>query len=426
MLNLLLFWIELTTYLCLFYNILHSKARKASLHFLAFVLVTAIWFVYNRIAETPNPDTFCILIIILCIIKEKWYFNLCWTVVFTLFLNIFSNISTYTYYCITKDPLPFDTRPHKILSALLCILIIAISFYIDKKRLLNRDSLQQISWKGYCLLYFVVLVDFILSSLSSLLIDGHPIEKHLSHILMTTMFIVILMSVILLILYFRLQHCYSLLQQTNAIQSDLLTLEAQHYQDLQQKTLDLRTFRHDYQYHITAMQGLVKKSDWVGLEQYITNLSQIKDQTYYLSTSHPVADAIINDFYKYIPDHTELQINGKLSEKIFLSDTDLCIILSNLLQNAIEAQNELPADKFKSIQISLHSDEQSILIQSRNTAKTYEPDKLINLTTSKADTVNHGFGLLNIRNVVSKYDGKLDLLYENMFFTTSVYLRNTH
>ena len=233
------------------------------------------------------------------------------------------------------------------------------------------------------------------------------------------------MSIVLLILYFRLQHYHSLLQQTNAIQRNLLDLETQHYQDLQQKTLDLRTFRHDYNYHITAMQGLVAQNDWTGLQNYISNLSQIKEQFYYLSSNHPVADAIINYFYERVPDHTEFQVNGKFSEELFLNDTDLCIILSNLLRNAVEAQSKLAADDSKNIQISLQSNEQSILIQVENTSRAYESRKLTNLTTSKKDTINHGFGLLNVRNMVKKYDGKLDLLYENGIFKTSVYLRNT-
>lgn len=425
MLNILSFWLELTFYLCLFHNVLHSKVRKSVPHFLAFLLITVTWSVYISTAKIPDPDTFCILVIVLLIMKEKWYFNLCWIFVFTLALNIISNITAYTYYFITRYPPATDTSPYKIQSCLLCILIIAVSFYISKRQLLNRDSIRRINWKGYILLSFVTLVDFIMSSLSSLLIDDFPLGIRLSHILLAAIFITILMSIVLLILYFRLQHYHFLLQQTNAIQRNLLNLETQHYQDLQQKTLDLRTFRHDYNYHITAMQGLVAQNDWTGLQNYISNLSQIKEQFYYLSSNHPVADAIINYFYERVPDHTEFQVNGKFSEELFMNDTDLCIILSNLLQNAVEAQSKLAVDDSKNIQISLQSNEQSILIQVENTSKAYDSRKLTNLTTSKKDTTNHGFGLLNVRNMVKKYDGKLDLLYENGIFKTSVYLRNT-
>ncbi len=423
--NLLFFWIELTTYLCMFHNILQSRIRKSTLHFLTFLLITAAWSVYDCVTEVPEPNTFCILIIILLIMQEKWYLNLGWTIIFTLALNIISNIASYGYYFITRHSPTSDIRPYNILACLICIIIIVVSFYIGKKQLLSRDSILHINWQGYILLSFVTLVDFILSSLSSLLIDGYPLGEYLSHILLAAIFIMILMSIILLFLYFRLHHYHSLLQQTNIIQQNLLDLETQHYQDLQQKTLDLRAFRHDYNYHITAMQGLVAKDDWTGLQKYITNLSQIKEQVYYLSTNHPVADAIINYFYERISDHTELQVNGKLSEKIFLNDTDLCIILSNLLRNAIEAQKNLPESDTRKIHISLFANEQYILIQIENTSKPYDSNKLTNLSTSKADTTNHGFGLSNVQNVVNKYDGKLDLLYENGIFTASAYLRNT-
>lgn len=424
--NLLLFWIELTTYLLLFHNILHSKARRSIPQFFSSILAVFLWSIYQFFTtEAPLPDTFCILVIILLIIQEKWYFNLCWTIIFTLGINMISNITGYIFFFITGFSPTVDISPYLALAVPIEIAIIMISFYINKKGLLSRDSIQHITWKGYVLLFFVTLVDFILSSLSSLLIDGDPLGKHLSHILLAAIFIMILMSIALLFLFFRLQHYHSLLQKTNFIQQNLLDLETQHFQDLQQKTLDLRAFRHDYNYHITALQGLITKNDWTGLQQYITNLSQIKEQVYYLSTNHPVADAILNYFYEHISDDTEYQVNGKLSEKIFLNNTDLCIILSNLLRNAMEAQEKLPTSSAKKILISLYANEQYILIQIENTSKAYDPDNLANLSTSKADIKNHGFGLSNVEKVVQKYDGKLDLLYQNGIFIASAYLRKT-
>ncbi|MDE6852840.1 MAG: GHKL domain-containing protein [Lachnospiraceae bacterium] len=423
--NLLLFWIGLATYLCLFHNILHTKIRMSTYHFLSFLFIITVWSVYDYTTEAPNPETFCILVIILIIMQEKWYFNLCWAIIFTLGINIISNIVGYLFFFITRISPTANIDPYLALAFPVEITIIIISFYINKKEHLSRDFIQHITWRGYVLLSFVTLVDFILSSLSSLLIDGDPLGKLLSHILLAAIFIMILMSIALLILYFRLQHYHSLLQQTNAIQQNLLDLETQHYQDLQQKTLDLRAFRHDYNYHITAMQGLVAQNDWTGLQQYITSLSQIKEQVYYLSTNHPVADAIINYFYERISDHTEFQVNGKLSEKIFLNDTDLCIILSNLLRNATEAQENLPASDTRNIHISLYANEQYILIQIENASKPYDSHKLTNLPTTKTNAANHGFGLSNVQKVVHKYDGKLDLLYENGIFTASAYLRNT-
>lgn len=424
--NLLLFWIELTTYLLLFHNILHSKARNSAPRFSLSILVALLWSMYQFFTtEAPLPDTFCILVLILLIIQEKWYFNLCWTIIFTLGISIISNTVCCIFFFITRISPTADISPYLALAYPIEIAIIILSFYINKKKILSRDFIQHITWKGYTLLSAVALVDFILSSLSSLLIDGEPLGEHLSHILLAAIFIMILMSIALLFLYFRLHHYHSLLQQTNAIQQNLLDLETQHYQDLQQKTLDLRAFRHDYNYHITALQGLITKNDWTGLQKYITNLSQIKEQVYYLSTNHPVADAIINYFYEHISEGTIYQVNGKLSEKIFLNNTDLCIILSNLLRNAMEAQEKLPASSAKKILISLYANEQYILIQIENTSNAYGSDNLTNLPTSKADALNHGFGLSNVEKVVHKYDGKLDLLYQSGIFTASAYLRKT-
>lgn len=133
---------------------------------------------------------------------------------------------------------------------------------------------------------------------------------------------------------------------------------------------------------------------------------------------------IINYFFDCIPEHTCFQVNGKFTEKIFLNDTDLCVVLSNLLRNAVEAQNNLQTSAAAKIQISLYENREYILIRIKNTSNPILIGTPANLPTSKNDVHNHGFGIQNVQKVVNKYDGKLDLRYDNEIFTASAYLRN--
>ena len=71
--------------------------------------------------------------------------------------------------------------------------------------------------------------------------------------------ITILVSILLLILYFRLKHYHSLLKERETINQKMLLLEEKHYKEMLKKNEDLRAFRHDYNFHITAMQGFVAK-----------------------------------------------------------------------------------------------------------------------------------------------------------------------
>ena len=73
------------------------------------------------------------------------------------------------------------------------------------------------------------------------------------------------------------------------------------------------------------------------LHSYIDKLADVKENIHYISTNHTVADAIINDYYEQYSTKMDFRVDGKFMEPLFVNDTDLCIILSNLIKNATEA-----------------------------------------------------------------------------------------
>ncbi len=80
------------------------------------------------------------------------------------------------------------------------------------------------------------------------------------------------------------------------------------------------------------MQGFVAKLDLRGLKNYVEHLSGIKEQMYYISTNNSVCDAIVNYFYENLDKNIEFKCDGKFPESIFVNDSDLCVVFSNLLK----------------------------------------------------------------------------------------------
>jgi signal transduction histidine kinase len=298
--------------------------------------------------------------------------------------------------------------------------IFAISLIISKKTSDNVRTFLSINQRGYALIFLVIVVDFFLSSVSDLLFFVNLNQKG-RYLLILAIFVMIAMSIVLLILYFRLKHYHYALQQTNSINLKMLQMEERHYKELQKKNADLRAFRHDYNYHITAMQGLSQKKDLTELKKYVESLIAVKEQVYYFSTNHPVADAIINSIYENIPENTDFHVDGKFPETIFVNNSDLCIVLSNLLKNAVEAASRLSAVQKKQIYLSFFGNDDYIIIRIENTSEQQPSHRI----TSKPDSINHGFGLKNVRDAVNRYGGKLDLKYSHGIFTASAYMRNT-
>ena len=415
---LILFVAELFTFLYILENVFHLERRNSRLGLTTSALLTIGWAICILLFQSLVPYTFIILAVTFLLFREKWYLLLCCTGVFSLMLNILSNTALYVFHIFTGKETAFV---HFVLS-LTSVMVLLIGAFILKRRHISvQEQIHSIHRKSYCLIVLVTIIDFFLSSVSSLLFYQN-LNKLGRYLLVLAIFIMIVMSITLLLLYFRLQHYHTLLKETNAVNKKMLELEIQHYKEMQEKTMTLRSFRHDYNYHVTAMQGLAVKEDWIGLKKYIASLSNTKEQLYYISTNHPVADAIVNYFYECLSDNTDFQLDGKFPENVFFDDVDLCIILSNLLKNAVEAIAKLPQTFRKKLYISLYADEQYMSILVENTSTPYQDDFFNHLGTTKIDTINHGLGLKNVKRVVDKYEGKLDLQYLDETFTTTVLL----
>lgn len=233
------------------------------------------------------------------------------------------------------------------------------------------------------------------------------------------------MSLALLIMFFILLRYHVALQQTDQLNQKSLQLEKEHYKNIQKKNEDLRAFRHDYNHHILALQELVQKENWNILKNYINTLTSIKEQTNYFSTNNAISNAIINYYYDTMDDATNFKVNGRFQENLFISASDLCILLSNLLKNAAEGIQKVSASVAKEIYIEIFSNDKEITIVIENSSPPYSFQELKQLSTTKTDFKNHGFGIHNIKNVIKKYDGLFHVTWKKGLLSVYVLLNNT-
>ncbi len=403
-------------------RILHAQMR-GPLSLLACSSLAIIWAVYLLLFSLQIPNTFIILLIALLLFTEKWYFTLCWISVYSLVINICTTIVAYLYFIIFAGSINSGHNYSVFTDCLVILVIFFLLFFLEKKVPSNFSPLEHIHLGGYCLIAFVIIIDFLLSVFSSVLFFM-DLNRFGRHFLIVAIFVTVIMSLAILFLYLRLRHYNILLKQADEVKLKLLQLEEQHYRELQQKTMDLRAFRHDYNFHITAMQGLIAENDTEGLKRYVAALAKNKESVYYISTNHPVGDAIANYFYENKPENSDFYMEGKFPEEIFVDDSDLCIVFSNLLKNAVEALERLPEGCLRKIYVSLFASPEYINLTVENTCDPDQEKDLEELATSKIDTINHGLGLKNVRSVVERYDGRLDLEVRDNIFSAFVLLRN--
>ncbi len=206
-------------------------------------------------------------------------------------------------------------------------------------------------------------------------------------------------------------------KKLESYQNDLLQ---KHYNEVENMYRQMRGWRHDYKNHIAAMKIHLQQGNYELLGNYLNELNEdLTNVDTVLKTGNVMVDAILNSKISLAESkNINVDATAKVPEKIRVSDTDICVIIGNLLDNAIEACCKLEdCDKrFIRIYIGLLKQQLYISVSNsvggeiRKSGKTY--------FTTKNE--NHGFGLKRIDKIVSGYGGYINRQDETDVFATEI------
>lgn len=196
-----------------------------------------------------------------------------------------------------------------------------------------------------------------------------------------------------------------------------------HIQKVEQLYTGIRGLKHDLRNHISNINNLIIGEQYSEVLEYSNQFETAMEQLEFRhKTGNPITDVIINEF------STEAEGKGVVfnTDFVFPIETkikafDLSIILSNGLENAIEACENLTNDETRIIHIRSFRRKNAYLIQIKNTySQKVEFDGNGILKTTKEDKELHGIGLKNIQRIARKYQGEIDIEFnkENEFTLT--------
>ena len=414
--------LELITYIILAFGCFGLKPRITLLSVSTSIILLTGWSIYALSAATPFPVTFVHIAVICVLIKEKFYISLCTAIVSSLAMNIISCFISFIIYVFFQPQSSGTSNIIYISSIIASLILIAASFTAHIRFHSLTSIVRELSLWQCIAITCLCLFDFFLSSITSVLME-QDLNRPDRYLIITTIYLTVITSLVILALYLRLHRLNKLLNEANNTNMKLLKLEENHYMTLQNKNMDLRAFRHDYNHHIRALQKLVSDSP-DKLVHYIENMAEIKEYTHYISCNSLVADSVVNYYYeKFRNIKAAFQVTGMLPEHIAIEDSDLCVILSNMLSNAYDEMIRIAYDKTNTpvVYCSIFILNNYIEICVENTSHEYTGTSITG--TSKADTINHGFGLRNIEKAAKKYNGSLHVDYSDNRFRTSVRLQ---
>ena len=193
-----------------------------------------------------------------------------------------------------------------------------------------------------------------------------------------------------------------------------------HYKEVENMYTQMRGWRHDYRNHIQTMKVLASNGDMEGIKEYLNKLdTDLNTVDIAIKTGNAMADAIINSKVSLARSRDiDVSIDAHIPIKLKMSELDLCCILGNLFDNAIEASMPLPKEK-RLIRVYMDIKGTQLYISFTNFTSTKKLTKLGNsFVTTKGE--GHGFGLVRIDNIVGRLDGYLSRNSEDGAFTTEI------
>ncbi len=195
-----------------------------------------------------------------------------------------------------------------------------------------------------------------------------------------------------------------------------------HYREVENMYRQMRGWRHDYRNHIQVMKAYAATENWEAIKEYLDQLDE--DLTHVdlaVKTGNPMTDAILNSKISLAKSRKiQVSADAHIPVKLSSPEIDLCCILGNLFDNAIEASMKLPEEE-RMIRVYMDMKNTQLYISFTNFTADKKRQKVGGRFKSTKGA-GHGFGLVRIDEIVKRLDGYISRNSEDGAFTTEILL----
>lgn len=195
-----------------------------------------------------------------------------------------------------------------------------------------------------------------------------------------------------------------------------------HYAEVENMYQQMRGWRHDYRNHIQVLKSYAAADDIESIKKYLNELDMdlnTVDTT--IKTGNKMTDAIFNSKISLAKSkNITVIVDAHVPVELSCSGIDLCIIIGNLFDNAIEACLPLPENQ-RIIRVYMDMKNTQLYISFTNFTASKKMKKYNGrFLTTKGK--GHGFGLIRIDTIIKRYSGYISRNSEDGVFTTEILL----
>ena len=229
----------------------------------------------------------------------------------------------------------------------------------------------------------------------------------------------LVLDVYIVVVFYRI----SIVRKTekeNALLQQQSEMQLEVYSDLQQRYQNSMRTIHDAKRHVRALESLIQSDHLAEAQQYKESLFQkLNELQPSIQCDNPLLSAILNHvFLKAEQRHIALKMDLQGEEQLsMLAGVDLTTIVSNLLDNAVDAVSELPEEQ-RYIHFAVAFQIGEIMIHVENPTKNDLKREGNTIVSTKEGHL--GLGLKNVEMVVKKYKGDFKTDVEDGIFTAAI------
>ena len=207
------------------------------------------------------------------------------------------------------------------------------------------------------------------------------------------------------------------------LQLHMSQMTQEHIEQINTLYRQLSAIRHDLHSHFSAIAGYLNAEDYASLKEYINNLTNIDMEiTEYIK--HPVLNALISSRLAMASkENIDFTTNIIMPEQLPISDVDLCILVSNILDNAFDANRKAFEPHFISLTAQPHN--AYWVIACRNAVREKGNFRSSGCIKSTKDSGIHGIGTRQIKEIAEKTGGFVTYRHKDYEFSTLVMLKMT-
>lgn len=348
-----------------------------------------------------------------------------------IFISLLANICLISSAALTSNVLftIFNDDSMKIYTAhslerlIFMVIGLAVRVYIFELLIrLTNGRKENLRIKEWILIASVLAVSFLIFAAIQVVIINSKLSENNQILLMLSELGLILINIICLYITINLSDTHKR-EEKLVVEKKQNEYTQKYVQTINEQYEQTRRLRHDMKQYFTVLDGLISERKYSEARALISeNYKSISCSEVVVNVGNDYVNSILNAKLTHAK---SLQIDVICSIEKDLSgieSTDLCNLLGNMLDNAIEAAQECKTEK-RSIELNISSLSNRLIVIVRNSINHSILAENPNLVTSKHDKSEHGYGIKTIKSITEKYDGTIDFFEENLTFVFRVELR---